>query len=185
METTTILIFISAFIFLVLVGFYNRFVNYKNRARNAFSNIDVMLRKRYDLIPTLVDTVKGYMQHETTLLSEVTILRSQAQHPKISQEQKVELNNALSASIGKVLVAVEAYPDLKASSNFLHLQRSIAEMEEQLSASRRSYNMAVTQYNTLLESFPSNLVGKLFNFKRKCLFRVTYEETKAPSVQLN
>lgn len=161
---------------LFIIGVYNQFVSLKNRARNAFANMDVMLKKRFDLIPQLVQAVKGYMQHEKVIFDEITRLRTQLAGPELSEEDRIRANNGLSEQVGRVFLAVEAYPDLKASSNFLHLQKAIAEIEEQLSASRRSFNMAVTQFNTLLEKFPSNVIGKLFGFQRKTLFQATASE---------
>lgn len=165
MENISILLIIIVILLLVLVGMYNRFVTLKNKAKNAFASIDVMLKKRYDLIPMLVETVKGYMKHEKETLERITVLRKEITTQKTSQEELVHLNNELSDQMGKIIVAVEAYPDLKASNNFLHLQRTLAEVEEQLSASRRSFNMAVTEFNTLLEKFPSNIVGNLYGFQ--------------------
>lgn len=167
------------------IAVYNQFVSLQNLAKNAFSNIDVMLKKRYDLIPQLVNTAKAYMKHERATLEEITQLRNQAMAINDSENQKVQLNNQLSSAIGNLMVSVEAYPDLKASKSFLHLQRSIAEIEEQLSASRRSYNMAVTQYNTKTERIPSNLIAGIFNFKRKPLFEATATEKRQINVDFS
>lgn len=182
MENISILLIIIVILLLVLVGMYNRFVTLKNKAKNAFASIDVMLKKRYDLIPMLVETVKGYMKHEKETLERITVLRKEITTQKTSQEELVHLNNELSDQMGKIIIAVEAYPDLKASNNFLHLQRTLAEVEEQLSASRRSFNMAVTEFNTLLEKFPSNIVGNLFGFKKKELFKATATEQSVINV---
>lgn len=170
-------------LFFYLLSIYNRFITFRNQARNAFANIDVMLKKRYDLIPSLINTVKGYMSHERAILEEITALRNTLNQGGLSEDKVVDLNNQVSQAIGSVFVAVEAYPDLKASQNFLHLQRSMAEIEEQLSASRRSFNMAATIYNTLLEKIPSNIVGKIFGFQKKCLFQATIEEKKLKDIQ--
>ncbi len=166
---------ILGIIALYVLSTYNKFVSLKNKAKNAFANIDVMLKKRYDLIPSLVGAVQGAMKHEKDVLERITLLRNQAVICN-AEDEKVRLNNELSQEINQVMIAVEAYPDLKTSKNVLHLQRSISEIEEQLSASRRSYNMSVTLYNTLLEKFPPNIVGKLFSFPRKHLFQATVEE---------
>lgn len=182
MSNTTVVLIVIGAVLLALIGMYNRFINLKNRAKNAFANIDVMLKKRYDLIPQLVNAVKGYMEHERETLEQITKLRKQVQTQNLDQEETLKINNMLSDKMGQIFVAVEAYPDLKASDNFLHLQRSIAEIEEQLSASRRSFNMAVTEFNTLLEKFPSNLVGKMFGFKRKTLFEATATEKSVVNV---
>jgi LemA protein len=161
---------------------FNQFVSFRNRAKNAYSNIDVMLKKRYDLVPQLVEIVKGFMNHEQGVLSKITQIRSQLSSTKLSENEQISMNNELTDHIGKVLVAIENYPDLKASAQFLHLQKALTEIEEQLSASRRSYNMTVTQYNTLCEKFPSNFIGKLGGFSPKILFKATVQEQKVPQV---
>ena len=171
-------------ILLSVLFIYNRLISLKNMAHNALSNIDVQLKKRYDLIPSLVQAVKGYMDHEKDLLEKITSLRARAQNGNLSDEQSVDINNQLSQALGNLLVNVEAYPELKASDNFLHLQRSLAEVEEQLSASRRSFNMSVTKLNTALETFPSNLVGKLFSFRKQSLFEATANERQTVNVEL-
>ncbi|NBC24324.1 MAG: LemA family protein [Bacteroidetes bacterium] len=171
-------------ILLSVLFIYNRLISLKNMAHNALSNIDVQLKKRYDLIPSLVRAVKGYMDHEKDLLEKITSLRARAQSGNLSDEQSVDINNQLSQALGNLLVNVEAYPELKASDNFLHLQRSLAEVEEQLSASRRSFNMSVTKLNTALETFPSNLVGKLFSFRKQSLFEATANERQTVNVEL-
>lgn len=169
---------------LIIILIYNRLVSLKNKAHNALSNIDVQLKKRYDLIPALVDAVKGYMDHEQALLEKITQLRSRAQKGNLSDEQSVDINNQLSRALGNLLVNVEAYPELKASDNFMHLQRSLAEVEEQLSASRRSFNMSVTKLNTAIETFPSNMIAKLFSFKKQSLFEATANERQTVDVQV-
>ncbi len=174
-------------LFILAIGImivYNKFVSLKNKAHNALSNIDVQLKKRYDLIPALVDTVKGYMDHERALFEHITVLRSRAQKGNLSDEESVDINNQLSRALGKLLVNVEAYPDLKASNNFMQLQRALTEVEEQLSASRRSYNMSVTKLNTAIESFPSNLVANIFSFKKQSLFEATASERKTVDVEI-
>jgi LemA protein len=179
MENLLMIALISLGIILVFViGTYNRLVSLRNMGKNAFANIDVMLKKRYDLIPNLVSAAKGYMKHEQETLERITQLRAQAMSPSATEDDKIGINNMISKAIGNIMVSVEAYPELKASENFMHLQRSMAEIEEQLSASRRSYNMAVTEYNTKLEVFPSNLIANLFSFKRKILFEATLDERK-------
>jgi LemA protein len=169
---------------LIVIFMYNHLVSLKNKAHNALSNIDVQLKKRYDLIPQLVDAVKGYMQHEKELLEKITALRSRAASNNLSDDQKVDINNQLSRAIGQVMVNVESYPDLKASNNFMHLQRSLTEVEEQLSASRRSFNMSVTQLNTTIEKFPSNIIANIFGFKKQQLFEATGTERHAVSLDM-
>ncbi len=185
MNTSLIIILAALGILLIwTLSVYNSLVNLRNMAKNAFANIDVMLKKRYDLIPNLVNTVKGYMKHEKETFEQLTKLRQQAIQLETSDDAKVDLNNQISELMGNIMVSVEAYPDLKASDNFLHLQRTIAEIEEQLSASRRSYNMAVTELNTKTETIPSNLIANLFKFKRKPLFQATATERKRVEVEI-
>jgi len=180
----TIQIVVLAGVALIIMFIYNRLISLKNMAHNALSNIDVQLKKRYDLIPALVDAVRGYMDHEQELLEKITHLRSRAQNGNLSDEQSVDINNQLSRALGNLLVNVEAYPELKASDNFMHLQRSLAEVEEQLSASRRSFNMSVTKLNTAIETFPTNMVAKLFSFKKQSLFEATANERQTVDVEL-
>lgn len=182
MGNLSIILILIVILLLIVVSIFNRFVTLKNKAKNAFASIDVMLKKRYDLIPTLVNTVKGYMHHEQETLAKITALRKEVATQQTSQEELVHLNNELSDQMGKIIIAVEAYPDLKASKNFMHLQRTLAEVEEQLSASRRSFNMAVTQYNTLLEQFPTNILGTLFGYQKKELFKATATEQSVINV---
>jgi LemA protein len=182
MDSSTVILIVVVALGLFIITTFNQFISCRNRSKNAFANIDVMLRKRYDLIPQLVNTVKGIMQHEKETLENITQLRKQIIDKPLNQDELIGLNNELSNNMGEIFVAIEAYPTLKSSENFLHLQRSITEIEEQLSASRRSYNMAVTEFNTLLEKFPSNIIGKLFSFKRKVLFAATATEKSNPQV---
>lgn len=170
------LIVIAALLLLLLVGLYNSLVRKKNDVENAFASVDVMLKKRYDLIPNLVETVKSYMKHEKTLLSEITELRTKALSGEISDEDRVVLENKITKGISGIMVAVENYPDLKASQNFLQLQGSWNEVEEQISASRRAYNAAVTSFNNGVETFPSNMMAGIMSYKRKTLFEIPDRE---------
>ncbi|MBN1132306.1 MAG: LemA family protein [Bacteroidales bacterium] len=169
---------ISIILFTLLVGiaFYNSLIKKKNDVENAFASIDVMLKKRYDLIPAIVEAVKGYMKHERALLEEITALRAEAISDNITDDQRVDLENKIGKGLSELLVAVENYPDLKASHNFLHLQGSLNEVEEQLAASRRFYNAAVTLFNNSVEVFPSNIIASLMNFRRKSLFEIPKAE---------
>lgn len=184
METgTIILIAVIAIPLLFVIITYNRLVSMRNTARNAFANIDTMLKKRYDLIPNLVASVQQYMKHEQGTLEKVTAMRARAMSGGLSDDEKVQLDNDIRTSMRSIMVAVENYPDLKANENFLQLQRAMNEIEEQLSASRRSYNMAVTDYNTSLEVFPSNLIAGMFSFKRKDLFVIAEQERQNVDVK--
>lgn len=145
---------------------------------NAFASVDVMLKKRDDLIPNLVETVKSYMKHEKSLLTELTELRAQAISGNISDDERIALENKITKGISGLMVAVENYPDLKASQNFLQLQAAWNEAEEQISAARRSFNAAVTSFNNKVETFPSNIMAGIMGYKRKQVFEIPDTERK-------
>ena len=172
-----VLLIILLVIVFALVGTYNGLVTKRNQADNAFAGIDVQLKKRYDLIPNLVETVKGYMQHEESVLTKLVALRN-TPFAQMSDEQKSELDGAVRQLMSGMRVTVEQYPDLKASANFMHLQRTLNETEEQLAAARRSFNAAVTSYNTSLQTFPTNLIANMFGFVQKNLLETPAEERK-------
>jgi LemA protein len=155
---------------------YNSLIAKKNQVLNMFGTIDALLKKRYDLIPNLIATVKGYMQHERALLTEVTEMRAKATSETISDDQKIDLDNEVTKALSRIMLTVENYPDLKASSNFMHLQRTLTELEEQISAARRAYNAAVTDYNNAVEMFPTNLVASIVNYKRRKFFEISEKE---------
>jgi len=167
---------------LVLIVMYNGLVGKKNQVENAFAGMDVQLKKRYDLIPNLVAAVKQYMQHEQDTLIRVTEMRAKAISGGLSSDEKVALDNQITKSIGGIMVAVESYPDLKANENFNQLQRSLNEVEEQISASRRSYNASVTDYNDAVEMFPTNILANMMSYKRKEVFVVTERERENVNV---
>ena len=150
---------IAAFVLIAVALMYNGLVAKKNRVENAFAGIDVQLKKRYDLIPSLVATVKGYAQHEKSLLDEVTKLRARAMSGNLPTDQTVRVNNLISKALLGITAVVENYPELKANQNFLQLQRALNEIEEQLSAARRFYNTAVTDHNNAVEMFPTNIIA--------------------------
>jgi LemA protein len=169
------MIYVIAVVVLLLlltIGLYNSLVRRKNDVENAFASIDAMLKKRYDLLPNLVETVKSYMKHEKSLLNELTELRTKAVSGEISDNEKVEIENKIVKGMSGLMVAVENYPDLKASQNFLQLQSAWNEVEEQISASRRAFNAAVTSYNNKVETFPSNIMAGLMGYKRRALFEI-------------
>ncbi|MDX2361767.1 MAG: LemA family protein [Crocinitomicaceae bacterium] len=167
---------VTGFILLVFILIYNSLIGRKNQVENAFSSIDVYLKKRSDLIPSLVGAVKGYMDHEKELLMEITELRSQANAHSEYSNDRIETENKITESIGKVFIAVESYPDLKASENVLMLQRSINEIEAQLSASRRAFNASVTNYNNGVEKFPNSIVASMMSYKRRQVFTLPLAE---------
>ncbi|MDY0098172.1 MAG: LemA family protein [Bacteroidales bacterium] len=156
---------------------YNRLVKLANHVAEAWSGIDVQLKKRHDLIPLLVKTVKGYAAHERTLLETITILRSKGMSASsIRDSESAEV--ALSKALGKLLVVVENYPDLKASQNFLELQRDISKVENDLQKARRYYNGTVRNYNTLIEQFPSSLVAKTSGHSQRDFFDIGNQSEK-------
>jgi LemA protein len=175
-NTSWLYVAVAVLFLLFLIGIYNKLVRKRNAVENTFGAIDAMLKQRYDLIPNLVATVKEYMKHEAGVLTEITELRSRAVSDDVSDEEKVYLDNQLSKNMGKLMVAVENYPDLKASENFLQLQASWNEIEEQISAARRTYNAVVTDYNNSVETFPTNLVAGMLGFKRKNVFEISAAE---------
>lgn len=166
--------FIIFLVILVIVAFflvalYNRLVSLRNRRENAFADIDVQLRQRHDLVPQLVDTVKGYATHEKDLLMKITEARSAAMQAK-SIDDKIIAENKLASGLSGLKIAVENYPDLKANQNFMQLQEELSDIENKLAAARRFFNAVTTEYNTAVETFPSNLIASSFNFKRETMF---------------
>jgi len=182
---TAVWILVAVVVFAALVFFvmYNSLVGKKNQVENAFAGMDTMLKKRYDLIPNLVATVKQYMTHEADTLTKVTELRAKATSGTLSSDEKVDLNNRLGKMLGGIMVAVEAYPDLKASENFQQLQRSLNEIEEQLSASRRAFNASVMDFNNAVEMFPTNIVAGMMGYTRRRMFEIPESERENPNVK--
>ena len=160
------------------VFLYNALVGKKNQVNNVFASIDTLLKKRYNLIPNLISTVKSYMQHEKGVLTEITETRAKALSGGISDDEKVQLDNKMSKALGGIMVAVENYPNLKANQNFLQLQAAFNEIEEQISAARRAYNATVTDYNNAVEMFPTNIMASMMNYKNKTLFEISEKERK-------
>jgi len=167
---------------IIVMVLYNNLIGRKNQVEYAFGGMDTMLKKRYDLIPNLVSTVQQYATHERELLEKVTALRTQALQGNLSNDNKVELDNQISGALGQIMIAVESYPDLKANENFLHLQASLNEVEEQISASRRAYNAAVTDYNNGIEMFPTNIMAGMMKLRRKSVFEITETERQNVNV---
>ncbi|MGQ1945510.1 LemA family protein [Geofilum sp. OHC36d9] len=172
-----VLIGIVAFFVITLIIIYNVIVKRKNEVANAFASVDVMLKKRYDLIPNLVEVTKRYMEHEKSVFVEITKLRSQVIEEK-SQEQKVEKHNEIQRKVNGLFMNVENYPQLKADSSFLSLQANWTSAEEQISASRRYYNTAVTEYNNIIQMFPSNIIARMLGYKEKKVFEAIDVERK-------
>lgn len=168
---------------LIPVVLYNSLIRKKNAVANAFGSIDAMLKKRYDLLPNLVATVKTYMNYERDTLTKITELRNQAATADISPEQKIQLENQIGGAMRKIMVQVENYPDLKANQNFLQLQGSWNEVEEQISAARRAYNATVNDYNNAVEQFPTNILAGMMKYGMKSYFDIPEEERKNVSAQ--
>ncbi len=169
-----------------VIGIYNNLVALRNNRENAFANIEVQLKQRYDLIPNLVNTVKGYAEHEKGLLERITQARTAAMGAT-NLNDKIEAENALSSALAGLKVSVEAYPDLKANQNFMQLQSELADIENKLAAVRRFFNSATKELNTGVQSFPAVLFANMFGFHQEPMFEVPQEERaavqKAPEVK--
>lgn len=173
-----IAIFILIIFLIIVLMIYNGLVRKRNAVKQSRSSIDIYLTQRFDLIPNLIETVKGYAAHEKEIFESITKLRSE-----YNQTKDLNKASALNSQIDKVLLIGENYPELKASTNFLNLQKNLAKMEDQLQAARRLYNMDVTAYNTSLQTFPTNLIAGIFKFKEEKLFEL--EAGKDANVKVN
>ena len=170
---------------LILVAvIYNILVYRRNQADNVFSTIDVMLKRRYDLIPNLVETVKGYAKHEKDTFEKVAEIRAKAILEGTSTNEKVNLDGEMKSALGRIFAIAENYPELKANENFLNLQKNLADMEEQIAAARRAYNAAVTDFNNSCEMFPTNIFASMFGFEKKKLFQVSDNEKQPVKTNL-
>jgi LemA protein len=180
----SILLLIIPGVFLLWLAIsYNSLVSRRNSASKAFASIDAMAKKRYDLIPNLVAAVQQYMKHEKETLTQITEMRARATSGNISDEEKIDLDQKITRAVSGIMVAVENYPDLKASSNFIQLQGSLNEVEEQLSAARRFYNAAVTDLNNAIQMFPTNIVASMFGFRTRELFEISDRERQNVDVK--
>jgi LemA protein len=180
--------FVGLIAILIIVGMYNSLVTLRNRFKNAFSQIDVQLKRRYDLIPNLVETAKGYLSHERGTLEAVTQARNVA--ASAAQAASADPANAsamkdlmgaeaaLGGALSKLMVTVEAYPDLKGNQNMLSLQEELTSTENKIAFSRQAFNDAVTSFNTKRETFPTNLIAGIFNFAEAALFEITNVEER-------
>lgn len=186
MSTTLIIVLaIVALLVIWIISIYNSLVRLRNNRENAFANIDVQLRQRYDLIPQLVSTVKGYATHEKEVFERVTEARSAALSANTIDE-KMKADNALTNALSGLKVSLEAYPELKANQNFLQLQGEISDIENKLSATRRYFNVATRELNNAVQTFPNNLFAGMFGFKTESMYdlaeqRATLE--KAPEIK--
>jgi LemA protein len=171
----TIIYIILALIVIVIIWMvmsYNHFVRLVNQAKEAWSDIDIQLKRRYDLIPNLVNTVKGYATHESGVFEKVTEARAQALSAGSNIEDKAKAENNLSGALKSVFAIAEAYPELKANQNFLELQKELEDTENKIQASRRFYNGNVKDLNTAAESFPGNLIAESFHFNKMAYFEL-------------
>ena len=178
-----IIIAIIVLIAIYVLALYNSFVKLNNKVKEAFSTMDVYLKKRWDLIPNIVETVKGYAKHEKDTLKEVVELRNST-YDKMSDEEKIKTNEQLSSGINKIMALAEAYPDLKANENFKDLSKQLTKVEDDIANSRKYYNGVVRIYNNKVEMFPSNIFAGLFGYKSKAMFEASANERENVKVEL-
>ncbi len=179
MTGVLVLLIVFAVIVVFVVGIYNGLVNLRNRSENAWSQVDVQLRRRYDLIPNLVETVKGYAKHEKETFQTVTEARSKAINAGTVKEQG-DAENMLSGALKSLFAVVESYPDLKANQNFLMMQEELAGTEGKIAYARQFYNDSIMKFNTKQQVFPSNIIANMFNFQEKEYFEIEEAAAKEP-----
>ena len=186
MGTSTIILIIIGVLLvgavLWVIGAYNGFIRMRNAVEEAFSTMDVYMKKRYDLIPNLVETVKGYAAHEAGTFEKVVQARNMAQNAT-TVEDRIKGENMLTGTLKSLFAIAEAYPDLKANTNFMDLQAQLQKVEEDIANSRKFYNAVVREFNTKVESFPSNIIAGIFGFVRKPMFEVS-EEAERQNVKV-
>ena len=178
-----IIIAIIVLIIVYVFALYNSFIKLNNKIKEAFSTMDVYLKKRWYLIPNIVETVKGYAKYEKDTIKEVVELRNSA-YDKMSEEEKIRTNEQLSSGISKIMVLAEAYPDLKANENFKDLSNQLTKVEDEIANSRKYYNGVVRIYNNKVEMFPSNIFAGLFGYKSKTMFEANVNERENVKVEL-
>lgn len=178
-----VIVAIVVLIIIYNIVLYNSFVKLNNMVKEAFSTMDVYLKKRWDLIPNIVETIKGYVKHEKDTLKEVVELRNSV-YDKMSNEEKIKTNEQLSNGISKIMALSEAYPDLKANENFKDLSNQLTKIEDEIANSRKYYNGVVRKYNNKVEMFPSNIFAKLFGYKSKTMFEVNAIERENIKINL-
>lgn len=179
MTTTFIVLVILGVLVLWVIFAYNRFINIINRAKEAWADIDVQLKRRYDLIPNLLNTVKGYAKHESSVFDNVGKARAAAMGAG-SLEEKGQAENMLTGALKSIFAIAEAYPDLKANENFLELQRELSDTENKIQAARRFYNTNVRDLNTAIESFPNNVIASVFRFSKMDFFELDEAGAREP-----
>jgi LemA protein len=185
-STVWIVIVIVAVVLLILflVSMYNRLVRLRNRTENAWAQVDVQLKKRYDLIPNLVETVKGYAAHEQQTFEDVTKARTAAQQAQGVQQQ-ADAENVLTQALGRLFAVAEAYPQLRATENFQQLQAQLSDVESNIAVSRQVYNDTVLTYDNAIQSVPTNIFAGIFNFGPKQYFEIEEAAREAPRVQFS
>ena len=182
---TLVILAIVVIIAFLAVGMYNGLIKLRNNSEQAWSDVDVQLKRRHDLIPNLVETVKGYATHEKETFEQVVQARNQAINAS-SPEDKAQAENFLQSTLKSLFALAEAYPDLKANQNFLDLQDELSNIEEQIQLARRYYNAVVRDLNTKIETVPSNLMANMFHFEKKEYFELdSEEERQTPDVSFN
>jgi LemA protein len=179
-----IVVAVVVFLLFVLVAMYNRLVRLRNRSENAWAQVDVQLRRRYDLVPNLVEAVKGYAAHERGVFEEVTRARTAAQQAQ-GVEQQAEAENVLTAAIGRLFAVAEAYPQLRATENFQQLQAQLSDIEQNLAIARQVYNDTVLSYDNALETVPTSVIAGIFSFRPRAYFEVEGAAREAPQVQFS
>ena len=186
MDTSVIVIVIIVGLLLLavfyVIGVYNKLVNARNKVDNQFSQIDVQLKRRADLIPNLVETVKGYAKHEEGTLTAVIEARNKAVSAS-GVNNKIDAENELSGALSRLFALTESYPDLKANTNFTSLQNDLTDTEDKITYARQFYNDTAMNFNNLVEMFPSNIVASMFKFKKYAFFEATEKEKEAPKVK--
>jgi LemA protein len=184
--TLVIIIAIIAAVVFSVIGIYNNLVKLRNNRENAFADIDVQLKQRYDLVPQLVATVKGYASHEKELLESITAARSAAANAA-SIDEKIKADQQLTSALAGLKVQVEAYPDLKANQNFLQLQGELSDIENKLAAVRRYFNSATRELNNAVQTFPGNVFAGIFGFKKEAMYEIEASQRaaveKAPEIK--
>lgn len=177
------IVIILGAILLIAIFLYNSIVSKKNQIDNAYSAIDVMLKKRFDLIPNLVEVVKQYTEYEQTTLNKIVELRTKASSGNLNDTERNDVDQQLSGQIKSLMVNIENYPDLKANNSYVNLQRTWTESEEQIAAARRSFNASVTNYNDAIMTFPGNVFASMFSFQKATVLASSDEERKSISAK--
>lgn len=185
MTAVIVVLLIIVGLILFVISIYNTLIRLRNQVKNAWSQIDVQLKRRHDLIPNLIETVKGYMKHEREIMENITKYRSQAMDANTVGE-KAQAEGLLSGALGQLRVQVENYPDLKANQNFLSLQEELTSTENRISFARQAYNDQVLFFNNKIQMFPSNIIAGMFGFKEEEFFQVEdQKEKEVPKVSFN